>query len=131
MRLVNRKIEYVTPGWVQAYWDIYISYLETAQDVDVVVVGNTGNIADVTIPESILASSIGRSVTIVLDIGGHITQPHSLFEYHSVIAPSHFAQKAFANILNILHSSQGILELDFLLLLLTNIYLICIPFHPF
>ena len=86
---------------------MYISCLGAARDADVVVVGNTGSLADATIPEAIIASAVGRSVTIVLDIGGHVTRPHVLFEYHSVIAPSHYAQRVFADSSH--SSSQGIL----------------------
>ena len=113
MRLVKRNIEYVTPNWVQAFWETYIEYLGISSDADVVVVGNTASLADAMVPEAILANavSVGRSVTIVLDIGGHIARPNSLFEYHSVIAPSHYAQRAFATSLHSSFPSQGILLL--------------------
>jgi hypothetical protein len=94
---------------VQAFWDIYIESLGTARSADVVVLGNTGSVVAVLIPEAFLATSGNANspatVTVVLDIAASLALPHSLLPYHAVISPSRYAQRAFADLL--MSASRG------------------------
>ena len=106
---MQRRVTNLSPSWVHTVWSAYIDHLGSARDADVVVVGNTGSIADVTMPEAFLAHAVSsnRVVTIVLDVASTLL-PHPLFYFHSSIAPSQYAQQEFRRVLTA--NSRGVLQ---------------------
>ena len=85
---------------------MYIESLGSSYDADIVVIGNSGSIADTLIPEAFLSQirPLGNVVTIVLDVAKLII-PHSFLIYHAAIFPSHYAQNAFVRSLTL--TSRG------------------------
>jgi hypothetical protein len=81
--------------WVRELWEVYLAAI-APMEIDVLVVGNTGEAADAMVSEALLASRTGGTdqrtpPTVVLDAAATIAPPSSVHEFNAIIAPSAYA----------------------------------------
>ena len=54
----------------------------------IILLGNSGHVADAMVPEAALSLHPDQGVAVVLDICTSIHPPHSLLEYHATVSCS-------------------------------------------
>jgi len=94
LRIANYNRDRLSPEWTRQFWNAYTNHDEFST-IDTVVIGNTGEVADAMIAETLFSVRGKARVTVVLDIAATVLRADDLFEYDAIIGPSHYAHFVF------------------------------------